>query len=176
MVGRMERLEACDEIARLKHRYVRALEERDWDGWANCFTESATAQFMPAPGEAEAEVHRGRARLRDWVGGALEGAYVVIRVSLPDIEVLDGNHARGDWAQVERLAFPDGPLRDATYYGYYHETYEKGHDGLWRIASVSMSRIRHDLVQRDGTSVVNLDILDRARDRRSALATPGGEL
>jgi hypothetical protein len=161
VVDTVQRLDACDEIARLKSRYVKALEERDWDGWSNCFTENATAQFMPAPGETEAEVHRGRAHLRGWVTSALEGAYVVIRVSMPDIEILDEHHARGDWAQVERLAFPEGPLREATYYGYYHETYEKGGEGLWRIASVTMSRIRNDVVQRDGESTVNLDILDR---------------
>ena len=161
MVNPLERLEARESIARLMYRYVRALEERNWDAWADCFTEDATAQFMPAPGEAEAEVHRGRAHLRDWVGGALEGAYVVIRVSMPVIEFLDDTHARGDWAQVERLAFPEGPLREATYYGYYHDTYEKGADGHWRISSVAMSRIRHDIVQRDGTAAVNLDIVDR---------------
>jgi hypothetical protein len=161
MVGALERLEACDEIAKLKYRYVRALEERDWDRWADCFTEDATAQFMPAPGETESEVHHSRAELREWVRGALDGVYPVIRVSMPDIEIIDARRARADWAQVERLAFAAGPLRDTTYYGYYHETYEKCGDGRWRVASVTMTRMRHDTTDRAGRSDVHMDVADR---------------
>jgi ketosteroid isomerase-like protein len=161
MPNTMERRDAQDAISELMARYVRSLEQRDWDLWADCFTEDATAQFMPAPGENEAERHRGRAALRGWVEGALRDAYVVIRVSMPSFEFTDDTHARADWAQVERLAFTEGKLREATYYGYYHDSYERGADGEWRISEVRMSRIRHDVVRRDGTAAVNLDIVER---------------
>ena len=166
MIGSVEKLEAYHDIATLKYRYVRALEERDWDGWADCFTEDTTAQFMPAPGETASAVHRTRADLRAWVVDALDGVYPVIRVSMPDIEILGPDRARADWAQVERLALPDGPLRDTTYYGYYHETYEKCADGRWRIATLTMTRLRHDTVDRSGVSTVHLDIVDRLAQAR----------
>jgi len=157
----LDKLDACHEIAAFKHRYVRAVEERNWDVWADCFTEDVTAQFMPAPGATEGEVHRTRAELREWLPGALEGIHAVIRVSMPDIEILGSDRARADWALVERLAMTEGPLREVTYYGYYHETYEKGADGRWRIASLRMTRFRNDVVDRAGRSEVHVDLADR---------------
>ena len=157
----LERLLAQHDIATLKYRYVRALEERDWEAWADSFTEDAEATFMPAPGETQSEVHRSRAELREWVPTALDGVYPIIRISMPDIEILGPDRARADWAQVERLAFTDGPLRETTYYGYYHETYQRCADGRWRIDSLTMTRLRHDSVDRSGTTTVHLDIRDR---------------
>lgn len=151
-------LQAVAEITRVKARYVRALEERDWDLYADCLTESVTARFAPPPGQSEAEVHRGREHLREWIAFALAGTQVVMRVSTPDIVVIDVDHARGTWALVERLLALEGTVRERIYYGHYHETYERCADGRWRIATIKISRVRHDIVRDDGVRRPHLDV------------------
>jgi hypothetical protein len=157
MVDTLTGLEAAAEITRVKARYVRALEERDWDLYADCLTESVTASFAPPPGRTEAVVHRGRDHLREWISTALAGTHVVTRVSTPDIEVIDADHARGTWALVERLIPLEGPDRERVYYGHYHETYKRCEDGRWRIATIRISRVRYDIVGDDGMVRSHLD-------------------
>lgn len=159
MITPLERLEICHEISALKYRYVRAVEERDWDLYADCLTEDVTHQTLPAPGSTELEVHSTRAGLRQWLPKALEKVHVQLRVSMPEFDIVAVDCAQADWAVVERLVpTGDGPLRELTYYGRYHETYRKGVDGCWRIASIAMSRIRHDTVYSDGRVEVGLDL------------------
>ena len=140
-----------EQLKMLKSRYMRALEDRRWDDWANLFADDAIAQFAPAPGQEKADVHHGRAALREFVSVALVGVYPVMRVSQPDIEIVDDSNARAEWSLTERLGFAEGPLRELTNYGVYHDTYRK-HDGVWLITKLSITTIRQDLVQRDGSS------------------------
>jgi hypothetical protein len=154
----LEELVAVHEIHQMKAEYVRTLDERRWDDWADLFTEDAVAQFHPAPGESMSDVHTGRAELLAFAPAALVGAYVEMRISSPIIDIIDSHRAKGSWAHVERLGLVDQPVAEAVNYGYYHEEYQKGEDGKWRISRLSMTRQRQDVVDNSGNITRTYDL------------------
>jgi hypothetical protein len=50
--------------------------------------------------------------------------------------------AEGVWALHDIVIFPTGVRLDG--YGHYHETYAKGVDAQWRIASSTLTRLHMD--------------------------------
>lgn len=161
VIDTLESLQITAEIVQLKSRYARALEERDWDLYADCLADDVDARFSPPPGQTEAVQHRGRQHLREWIPTALARTHVVMRVSSPDIEVIDADHARGTWAIVERLSMLDGDERERIYYAHYHDDYERCEDGHWRMSRIRIVRARYDRIYRDGTLTVHLDHIDQ---------------
>jgi hypothetical protein len=73
----------------------------------------------------------------------LAGAVTVHHGHMPEIELTSPTTATGIWALNDIIVFPDGTRLDG--YGHYHETYEKGADGAWRIASSTLTRLHTDL-------------------------------
>jgi ketosteroid isomerase-like protein len=145
-----------ERIKQLKAQYASALEHRRWDDWAELFTHDAVAQFAPSPGDDVAPVHRGREALRAFVGPALAGTLAIMRVTQPEITIVDDTTARGTWALTERLSFAAGPLQELTNFGQYDEAYRKEPDG-WRIAHLVITRLRQDTVDRDGKTTSTID-------------------
>lgn len=144
----LQRLIDIEDIKRLKARYFRMMDLKDWDGFAQVF--ALDVQFEVP----EAEVsERGREAVVASVSGVLEGVRTAHHGHMPEIEITGADTARGVWAMFDYVEFPvaEGADRSGLQgYGHYTEEYVR-EDGEWRIQRLHLSRLRID--QLDGPSV-----------------------
>ena len=101
------RLEIVDAVARVKARYFRCIDRKDWDHFPELFTEDVevdvtddmkTMGLEPARG-----ITVGRERFARNVARALDGVRTVHQGHMPEIEVLAPDHARAIWATSSRV-------------------------------------------------------------------------
>ncbi len=130
-----ERIAICE----LKARYCRLLDTKQWDAWADLFTEDLVLDTSEAGGPPPVI---GRTPALAMVRQTIEAAQTVHQVHSPEITV-SGDSADGIWAMQDRLIFPDGTC--LTGYGQYTERYIK-QSGTWKIASSKLTRLMLDFV------------------------------
>ena len=130
-----------EQIKQLKARYFRLLDTRDWQGFADLFTndcEHVLPTDEPRPPQTnEAYLRHLQASLGDGV--------TVHHGHMPEITLRGEREAEGIWAMFDYvdISREGAPLR-LQGYGHYHETYRKGGDGRWRISSKRNVRLRVD--------------------------------
>ena len=137
----LQRLVDIEEIKRLKARYFRTLDRKEWDGFGLVF---ATDGRMEVP-EGEVDV-RGREEIKAFISKTLDGVRTVHHGHMPEIEVTGPDTARGIWAMFDYVEFPTpegGDRFGLRGYGHYTEEYVR-EDGEWRIKHLHLSRIRID--------------------------------
>lgn len=130
-------------ICELKARYCRLLDTKQWDAWADQFTENFVLDTSEAGGPPPVQ---GRDAAIASVRAFIETARTVHQVHSPEIEI-DGDTARGIWAMQDRVVLEGG--RSLTGYGHYTESYAKG-DGAWRIATSKLTRLVLDITAPTG--------------------------
>jgi uncharacterized protein (TIGR02246 family) len=128
-----------EAIRRLKARYFRTMDAKDWDGMRQVFTDDVVIDTSEAGGD----VVRGAAEFMAFLQEALAGAVTVHQGHMPEIDLTSETTAMGIWALNDIVIWPNGVRLDG--YGHYHETYEKGADG-WRIKSSKLTRLHTDFV------------------------------
>jgi uncharacterized protein (TIGR02246 family) len=135
-------LAATEEIKQLKARYFRLMDTKQWEDWADVFTEDLDAWIE---GYSDASV--GRDAFVSSVSAMLADALTVHHGHMPEIEVTGPQTARGIWAMFDYVKFTS-PERQVELkgYGHYHEEYRKGADGRWRISSLKLHRLRVDYI------------------------------
>ena len=138
-----ERLAVVEEIKRLKARYFRCMDTKDWDGFAAVFAPDAE---MDMRGEDPASgFNHGAQVIADYVRSAVDAVVTVHHGHMPEIEVTSDTTATGIWAMEDKLKWPEGsPISWLHGYGHYHETYERV-DGTWRIKTLTLTRLRLDV-------------------------------
>lgn len=139
----LEELTAIEQIKKLKARYCRLLDTKDWDGYANLFTRNATLNVDMAVSTMGREPRpipevRGRADIRVAIPRTLDTATTVHQCHTPEIELTSATTATGIWAMEDIVEKPESHLNGQ---GHYRETYAV-EDGEWRIASLHLTRIR----------------------------------
>ena len=102
-------------ITQLKAAYCRLLDTKQWDGWAELFTDDYEMDVSDGTGIAPT---RGRATNIASVRGSIENAKTSHQVHTPEIRI-EGDEAWGVWAMQDRLHFENGST--LTGYGQYHE-------------------------------------------------------
>ncbi len=145
----MQYLEAYVAISQVKARYCRTLDTKDWDGYADVFTEDVELDTRPAGGT----LTRGREALVRIVRGSVDTAVTSHHVHSPEI-TLDGDTAQVIWAMQDRVIWGKdrwARLGNAghTGYGHYHERYVR-QDGRWRIAYQRLTRLHMDIQAFEG--------------------------
>lgn len=80
----------------------------------------------------------------EYVSTLLTPMVTVHHGHMPEIELTGERTATGIWAMFDWVHNPDeaGPAMQG--YGHYHEEYEKGDDGQWRIKALRLTRLRVD--------------------------------
>lgn len=146
-----DRLVAIEEIKALKARYFRCMDTKDWDAFANVFTDDAS---IDVSGEMRANsaddgIIRGRNEIATFVRAAIHDLTTVHHGHMPEIEMISATRASGVWAMEDMLRWPAGaPIRSLHGYGHYHDTYEKSRD-TWLIATLRLTRLRVDVEMPD---------------------------
>jgi hypothetical protein len=125
-----------EEIKRVKYRYLRALDTRHWDEFADTMTEDVVGDYGSSLGE---EHHfTDRDSLVAYMRASMPATVVTEhRVTHPEITV-DGDEATGIWYLQDRVIVAefDFMLIGAAF---YHDQYRRTADG-WKISATGYQR------------------------------------
>ena len=136
----MGALDEIEAIKRLKARYFRLMDTKQWDQWGDVFTEDAHLAASPDPNET----FHGRTDIVKRVSAVLRDARTVHHGHMPEIELTGPDTATGIWAMYD---FVDMPQLVLHGWGHYHEEYAK-QGGAWRIRRSRLTRLRLDITQK----------------------------
>jgi hypothetical protein len=144
-VDDLARLLELEALRKLKARYFRHLDCKEWEAYGEVFTEDARMDIRAEVGE-ERGLIQGRPAIVAGVSASLAKARSVHHGHMAELEVIGDGSARGIWAMEDYVEWEsDGARAGFRGYGHYHETYRKGpSDGLWRIAEMRLTRLRRD--------------------------------
>ena len=133
-----------EQIKQLKARYFRFLDAKDWEAFADLFTDDCV-HFLP---EESPVPSVDNATYLATLPGQLQHGVTTHHGHMPEITLLSATEASGIWSMFDYVQVEtDAGMRiDIQGYGHYHETYRKGDDGKWRIASKRNTRQRLDRV------------------------------
>lgn len=138
----LAQLNDIEDIAQLKARYCRLIDQKRWQELEEDFLSEATVEIAGAPGGANdtqrySDAHSFIEGLRHFMGPLTS----VHQVHAPEIELLNRTYARGTWAVSDRLIFPEGsPSHILQGWGIYHERYEKVGE-TWCFAKIRLERL-----------------------------------
>ena len=144
-------LEALEEIKRLKYRYFRSLDLKEWDTFGDCLADDVRARYgTQAMGEPLR--YEDREAVVEFMSANLGPGVITVHVAQhPEIEIeVDGDAATGSWGFEDTVIVPDFKvlIRGA---GYYRDTYRRDADGAWRIASTEYDRIYEAMTSLEDT-------------------------
>jgi uncharacterized protein (TIGR02246 family) len=126
-----------EAIKRLKARYFRTMDTKDWAGMRQVFTDDVTMDTTESGGNVVSGADDFMVFLQQAIGDVI----TVHHGHMPEIEVTSATTASGIWSMEDMLRWPDG--REMHAFGHYHETYEKA-GGEWRIKTSTLTRLRTD--------------------------------
>jgi hypothetical protein len=100
-----EQLLAVEDIQRLKARYFRCMDTKDWLGFAQVFAVDAVMDMSEEAGAAPGDlshITRGTAATAAMAQAGMEGVQTVHHGHMPEIEINSRTTARGIWAMEDR--------------------------------------------------------------------------
>lgn len=120
-----------DDICRLKYRYLRTLDTKQWGEFEDCFLPEAT-------GDYNGLVFDDRAALVDYMKENLgEGMITLHQAHHPEIDV-EGDTATGRWYLQDRVIVEAFRLM-LEGAAFYDDRYARTPDG-WRVAHTGYRR------------------------------------
>lgn len=125
-----------EAIKQVKYRYLRALDTKHWDDFADTLTEDVAGDYGSSLGK---ELHfTNRADVVDYMRSAL-GPNVITehRVTHPEITVA-GDAATGTWYLQDRVIVADVNFM-LIGAAFYRDRYRRTADG-WRISATGYDR------------------------------------
>lgn len=127
-------MDDVEEIKKLKARYFRALDSKDWELYRSVFADDVVADLRRAGGEL---IH-GIDAFVAFVS-SLTIVQSVHQGHMPEIDLTGPTTATGVWALEDYNVWEDGSQNHG--WGHYLETYEKA-DERWRIKTIALSYLR----------------------------------
>ena len=125
-----------EAIKQVKYRYLRALDTKRWDDYAETMTDDIKADYGPSIGN---ELHfTNRTELVDYMRSSLgAGVLTEHRVTHPEI-LVDGDTATGSWYLQDRVIVAefDFMLIGAAF---YRDGYRRTDNG-WKISETGYDR------------------------------------
>lgn len=127
---------AIEAIKRVKYRYLRALDTKHWDDFADTLTDDIVGDY----GSSLGKVHRftNRAELVEFMRTSMPaGVITEHRVTHPEITV-DGGEAEATWYLQDRVIVAE---HNFMLFGaaFYHDRYRLTEDG-WKICATGYER------------------------------------
>ena len=144
-------LQEIEAIKRLKYKYLRCLDQKQWTEMAACFTADATSAYSDGKYSFS-----GRDKIIDFLRSALGPPNRITshRVHQPEIDLTSPTTATGIWALEDQVI--DTTLH-TTIRGaaFYRDEYVKV-GGQWKIASTGYRRTFEEVVSRTDTPSLRL--------------------
>lgn len=140
-------LVALEEIRRLKYRYLRCVDLKRWDDFADTLTDDATANYG-TPVYGEPLTLTGRTAIVEFMRDKLGPEITTVHfASQPEIDI-DGDEATGTWAFEDTVIVTEHRLviRGAAF---YEDRYRREADGAWRISHTGYDRTYEAMVSLD---------------------------
>ena len=134
----MAEANAIEAIKRVKYRYLRALDTKHWDDFADTLTEDVVGEYGSAPDGRELRF-TNRADLVAFMRTAMPpGVITEHRVGHPEITLDDDDQAEGTWYLQDRVIVPE---HNFLLFGaaFYRDRYRKTEDG-WKICATGYER------------------------------------
>jgi hypothetical protein len=133
-----------EAIKRLKYKYQRCLDTKQWDELRECFTEDAEAAYSGG----KFSFHN-RDAIMQFLRGAMgaDTFHSCHAVSQPEIDLVDERTATGRWCLQDTVIDTgfDMMIHGAAF---YEDEYRKGDDGVWRIAKTGYIRTYEQMLPR----------------------------
>ncbi|NNK63950.1 MAG: nuclear transport factor 2 family protein [Gemmatimonadetes bacterium] len=139
----VQALVETEAIKRLKARYARALDTKDWEWLGSLFTPDARSTYNDGNFAFE-----GRDAIIEFLEGALgtEDIVHLHQAHTPEIEITSDTTARGSWYLEDTVINPKTSTEHSTGRtvmtgtGIYHDEYTKV-QGEWLISKTGYERI-----------------------------------
>jgi hypothetical protein len=141
--------ETIEAIKRVKARYFRTMDTKDWDAMRLVFTDDVVIDTTDSGGNVVEGADEFMAFLRE----TLDPVVTAHHGHTPEIDLTSPTTAQGIWTLQDLLIFPDGTR--LLGFGHYHETYRLEGDE-WKIASSRLTRLHMDVTVPDGGAMPSL--------------------
>lgn len=123
-------------IEELKYRYLRALDTKNWDAFADTLTDDIQADYGESLGESHS--FADRAALVEFMRSSMGPTIITEhRVMHPEIAV-DGDEATGTWYLQDRVIAAEFNFM-LIGAAFYHDRYRRTADG-WKICATGYDR------------------------------------
>jgi hypothetical protein len=131
-------VDGIEAIKRLKARYFRSIDTKDWAGLRAVFHGDAVVDTTASGGG----VVTGADAFVEFLRQTLDGAVTVHQGHMPEIDLTSDTTATAIWALHDVIVWPNGTRLDG--FGHYHDRYECV-GGRWLITSTTLTRLHMDL-------------------------------
>jgi hypothetical protein len=130
-----EHLMDIEAIKKLKARYFRLMDTKQWAEFGDVFTRDAVLRG----GDQEIA---GRAAIVEFVSGMCAGVRSAHQGFLPEIDILAAGQASGVWAMSDYFEVRGTePAVGFSGFGHYEDRYTR-EDGAWRISASRLTRLK----------------------------------
>ena len=137
----IEQLEDLEAIRQLKARYLRILDTKQWDSWADCFTSDVLAIFEGAPRSSKDHPVENRVEGNELIvelcRDLLAEPITIHQAFMPEIELTSATTATAIWAMFDNVKFATCNFKG---WGHYHDEYVKD-GGKWKIKKTHLIRL-----------------------------------
>ena len=133
----MADLETIEAIKRLKYRYLRALDTKHWDDFADTLTDDIVGAYGSSMGKEH--TFTNKTDLVEFMRTSMPAnIYTEHRVTHPEITLDDNDEAEGTWYLQDRVIVPEFNF---MLFGaaFYRDRYRKTADG-WKICATGYQR------------------------------------
>jgi hypothetical protein len=145
-----------EAIKRVKYRYMRCLDQKEWVEMATCFTDDAVAAYSGGK-----YTYEGPDAIIDFLVRSMgaETFHSSHRIHQPEIDLTGPDTATGTWAMDDVVVMVDWDLtlRGAAFYtDEYRKVGGGGGGGEWRIARTGYKRTYEEIQPRGDTPGLKL--------------------
>jgi hypothetical protein len=127
-------LVVLEELRQLKYRYLRTLDLKDWDDFADTLTPDVKANY------GEHLTFNGRDAVVTFMRNSLGPAIITVHHCHHPELALAGDNATGTWYLDDKVINTENRMI-LTGAAFYADTYRRCDDGRWRISRTGYQRV-----------------------------------